>query len=82
MGIALLQEQMVSYASRAPSETEQEYAQIEKELMAVVLGIERFQECLNASWQGEGPRGVTESHEYDVCIPVHQRMSCEVSNES
>jgi hypothetical protein len=43
LGAVLLQEQQpVAYASRALTETEQGYAQIEKELLAIVFGMERF----------------------------------------
>ena len=43
LGATLLQRgQPVAYASRALTPTEQHYAQIEKELLAVVFGMERF----------------------------------------
>ncbi len=43
LGAALLQQgQPVAYASRALTETETRYAQIEKELLAVVFGVEKF----------------------------------------
>ena len=43
MGCALIQHgQPVAYASRALLDTETRYAQIEKELLAVVWGLERF----------------------------------------
>ena len=43
MGATLLQEgQPVAFASRALTETETRYAQIEKELLAVVFGLEKF----------------------------------------
>ena len=43
LGAALIQEeQPVAYASRSLSDTEKRYAQIEKELLAVVYGLERF----------------------------------------
>ena len=43
LGAALMQNgQPVAYASRALTETEKGYAQIEKELLAVLYGMERF----------------------------------------
>lgn len=43
LGAVLLQEEKpVAYASRALTETEQRYAQIEKEMLAIVFGAERF----------------------------------------
>ena len=43
LGAVIMQEgQPVAYASRALTVTEQNYAQIEKELLAIVFGMERF----------------------------------------
>lgn len=43
LGAAVLQnEQLVAYASRAMSNAETRYAQIEKELLAIVFMCERF----------------------------------------
>lgn len=43
LGAALIQEsQPIAYASRSFTETEQRYAPIEKELLAIVFGLERF----------------------------------------
>jgi len=43
LGVVLLQEgKPVEYASRALTTTEQSYAQIEKELLAIVFGLERM----------------------------------------
>jgi hypothetical protein len=47
LGAAILQENgVVAYASRALSPAEQRYAQIEKEMLAVVFGCERFHKLL------------------------------------
>ena len=47
LGTVLLQEgQPVAYASRSLLETEQRYAQIEKELLAVVFSFEKFDQYL------------------------------------
>ena len=43
LGTVLLQEgRPIAYASRALTDTECRYAQIEKELLAVVFGLEKF----------------------------------------
>lgn len=43
LGATLLQEgQPVAYASRSFTDTERTYAQIEKELLAIVFGAEKF----------------------------------------
>ena len=48
LGAALLQSgQPVAYASRALSPTEQSYAQIEKECMAIVFVCEKFDQYLH-----------------------------------
>ncbi|KAL7880974.1 hypothetical protein SRHO_G00032280 [Serrasalmus rhombeus] len=47
LGAVLLQEDRpVAYASRALTETEQRYAQIEKEMLAIVFGVERFHQIV------------------------------------
>lgn len=47
LGAAIIQEDgVVAYASRALSPTEQKYAQIEKEMLAVVFGCEKFHKLL------------------------------------
>ena len=43
LGAALIQEERpVAYASRSLSNTESGYAQIEKEMLAVMFGLEKF----------------------------------------
>ena len=43
LGSALMQEgKPVAYASRTLTETEKRYAQIEKEMLAVAFGLEKF----------------------------------------
>ena len=47
LGDALMQEgQSMCFASRAITETEQNYAQIEKELLAIVFACERFNDYI------------------------------------
>ena len=47
LGAVLLQEgKPITFASKALTETEQRYANIERELLAIVLGCERFRTCL------------------------------------
>ena len=47
LGAVLLQElKPVAYALRALTETEQRYAQIEKEMLAIVFGAERFHQYI------------------------------------
>ena len=47
LGACLMQDgRPVTCASRAMTPTETNYAQIEKELLAVVFGVERFEGCL------------------------------------
>ena len=48
LGAALLQDgQPVAFASRALSESERNYAQIEKELLTKVFGFTRFWQCVH-----------------------------------
>ena len=47
LGAALIQDQgPVAYASKAMNETQQRYAQIEKELLAIVFGCKRFHQYI------------------------------------
>ena len=47
MGSVLMQKgQLVAYASRALTDAEKNYAQIEKELLAVVFGMEHFRQFM------------------------------------
>ena len=47
MGAILLQdEQPVAYASKALTKSQQNYAQIEKEMLAIVFGCTRFHEYI------------------------------------
>ena len=49
LGACLMQGvQPVAYASRCMTETEVNYAQIEKELLAILFGVERFEQCVYA----------------------------------
>ena len=44
LGACLMQDgQPIQYASRALTETEKEYAQLEKEMLAILFGLERFE---------------------------------------
>lgn len=47
VGACLLQEgHSVAYASRALTETEKNYAKIEKELLAIVFSVRKFHQCV------------------------------------
>ena len=47
LGAVLIQgERPVAYASRSLTDCERRYAQIEKEMLAVVFGIEHFHYCV------------------------------------
>jgi len=47
LGACLMQNgQPVAYASRSMTDTEVNYAQIEKEMLAIVFAVERFEQCV------------------------------------
>lgn len=47
LGACLMQGgQPVAYVSRSMTETEGNYAQIEKEMLAILFGVERFEQCV------------------------------------
>ena len=47
LGVVIFQNQKpIEYASKALTETEENYAQIEKELLAIVFTCERFHQCI------------------------------------
>lgn len=46
LGAAILQEKPVAFASRALTETEQRYAQIEKELLAITFACKKFHDYI------------------------------------
>ena len=47
LGACLMQGgQPVAYVSRSMTETEVNYAQIEKEMLAILFGVERFEQCV------------------------------------
>lgn len=59
LGATLLQEgRPIAYASRALTSTERSYAQIEKELLAMVFGVEGFHQYTN----GRKPVNVDSDH--------------------
>ncbi|KAK7095117.1 hypothetical protein V1264_002767 [Littorina saxatilis] len=58
--------QPVHFASRALTETERHYAQIEKEMLAIVFGLERFERyCFG--------RQVEVESDHKPLIPIHQK---------
>ena len=68
LGAALLQSgQPVAYASRALSLTEQSYAQIEKECMAIVFACEKFDQYLN------GRNQINVETDHKPLIPIFKK---------
>ena len=71
LGAALLQKgQPVAYASRALTDAETRYAQIKKELLAIVFACERFEPCV----YGRDLIHVESDHkplEAIFCMPLH-----------
>ncbi|KAK7090822.1 hypothetical protein V1264_010573 [Littorina saxatilis] len=56
----------VQYASRALTETERNYAQIEKEMLAIVFGLERFERYVYG-------RHVEVESDHKPLIPIHKK---------
>ena len=67
LGACLLaDEQPVQYASRALTETERNYAQIEKEMLAIVFGLERFERYVYG-------RHVIVETDHKLLLPIHKK---------
>ena len=65
LGATLLQKgQPVTFASRALNKTEQTYAQIEKECMAILFACERFNQYLH------GRETITVSTDHKPLVPI------------
>ena len=67
LGACLLTDgQPVSFASRALTETERNYAQIEKEMLSIVFGLERFERYVYG-------RHVMVETDHKPLIPIHAK---------
>ena len=67
LGACLLTDgQPVAFASRALTETERNYAQIEKEMLAIVFGLERFERYVYG-------RHVQVESDHKPLIPIHAK---------
>jgi hypothetical protein len=60
--------QPVQYASRALTETERQYAQIEKEMLSIVFGLERFERYVYG-------RDITVENDHKPLIPIHKKFT-------
>lgn len=72
LGAALMQEgQPMAYASRAMTLTEQNYGQIEKELLSVVFAMEKFHQYTYG-------RRVTVENDHQALVPLQRRPIAKV----
>ena len=72
LGATLLQQgQPVAFASRSLSKIEQQYAQIEKECLAIVFACERFNQYLH------GRDHVTVDTDHKPLVPIFTKPICD-----